>query len=173
MNETTPVAGWYPDPSGDTTKLRYWDGTQWTDHSKAATTVGGTVPTTPATPTSHTPYQAAPGQPVYTAPTYSQPNYVQPQTNGLAVASMVKGIVGLLSFLCCSLFLMTPCSIVAIILGAIALKKETQRGMAISGLIMGIVGVVLCVIILVAFFAFGLSEAFMEGFNEGFYSGIY
>lgn len=26
-----PQAGWYADPSGDTTKLRYWDGTQWTD----------------------------------------------------------------------------------------------------------------------------------------------
>lgn len=24
-------AGWYPDPSGDITKLRYWDGMQWTD----------------------------------------------------------------------------------------------------------------------------------------------
>lgn len=23
-------AGWYPDPSGDPSKLRYWDGTQWT-----------------------------------------------------------------------------------------------------------------------------------------------
>lgn len=25
-------AGWYPDPSGDQSKLRYWDGTQWTDN---------------------------------------------------------------------------------------------------------------------------------------------
>lgn len=24
-------AGWYPDPSGDPSKLRYWDGSQWTD----------------------------------------------------------------------------------------------------------------------------------------------
>lgn len=23
-------AGWYPDPEGDTTRLRYWNGTQWT-----------------------------------------------------------------------------------------------------------------------------------------------
>lgn len=27
--------GWYPDPSGDATKLRYWDGTQWTDNYTA------------------------------------------------------------------------------------------------------------------------------------------
>lgn len=25
-------AGWYPDPMGDTTKLRYWDGAAWTDN---------------------------------------------------------------------------------------------------------------------------------------------
>ncbi|WP_139652786.1 DUF2510 domain-containing protein [Raoultibacter phocaeensis] len=24
-------AGWYPDPSGDASKLRYWDGMRWTD----------------------------------------------------------------------------------------------------------------------------------------------
>lgn len=24
-------AGWYPDPSGDVSKLRYWDGLQWTN----------------------------------------------------------------------------------------------------------------------------------------------
>lgn len=24
-------AGWYPDPSGDVTRLRYWDGSRWTD----------------------------------------------------------------------------------------------------------------------------------------------
>lgn len=24
-------AGWYPDPSGDASRLRYWNGTQWTD----------------------------------------------------------------------------------------------------------------------------------------------
>lgn len=25
-------AGWYPDPSGNTTQLRYWNGSQWTDN---------------------------------------------------------------------------------------------------------------------------------------------
>ena len=27
----SPQAGWYADPSGDATRLRYWDGAQWTD----------------------------------------------------------------------------------------------------------------------------------------------
>jgi RND superfamily putative drug exporter len=26
-------AGWFPDPSGDPTTLRYWDGTRWTEHT--------------------------------------------------------------------------------------------------------------------------------------------
>ncbi|MCD7101384.1 DUF2510 domain-containing protein [Pseudoclavibacter sp. 13-3] len=31
-NPTTPPANWYPDPS-QTGRLRWWDGTQWTDHT--------------------------------------------------------------------------------------------------------------------------------------------
>ncbi|WP_417331591.1 DUF2510 domain-containing protein [Gordonibacter urolithinfaciens] len=27
----TQQAGWYPDPSGNATRLRYWDGMQWTN----------------------------------------------------------------------------------------------------------------------------------------------
>lgn len=29
-----PPAGWYDDPAGDTTLERYWDGTQWTQHTR-------------------------------------------------------------------------------------------------------------------------------------------
>ena len=29
-------AGWYPDPEGDTSRLRYWNGTQWTSDYTAA-----------------------------------------------------------------------------------------------------------------------------------------
>ena len=29
---TNPQPGWYPDPAGDTGKLRYWDGVQWTEN---------------------------------------------------------------------------------------------------------------------------------------------
>ncbi|QTU84090.1 DUF2510 domain-containing protein [Xiamenia xianingshaonis] len=56
-----PQAGWYPDPSGDVTKLRYWDGLQWTDNFTDAAV------------------QTAPGyaQPTYPQPGYGQPGYAQ------------------------------------------------------------------------------------------------
>lgn len=61
-------AGWYPDPEGDTTRLRYWDGTQWTDNY------------TPA------PAQAAAGQAPFTgAPDASQAQ-AQAQAAGTAQA---------------------------------------------------------------------------------------
>jgi hypothetical protein len=32
LPEVLPKAGWYPDPTGDS-RLRYWDGSDWTDHT--------------------------------------------------------------------------------------------------------------------------------------------
>ncbi|WP_241520115.1 DUF2510 domain-containing protein [Bifidobacterium catulorum] len=32
----TPQAGWYPDPSGDPTRIRWWDGMQWTQDVRPA-----------------------------------------------------------------------------------------------------------------------------------------
>jgi hypothetical protein len=29
-------AGWYPDPAGDTSKIRYWDGQTWTEQTQSA-----------------------------------------------------------------------------------------------------------------------------------------
>ncbi len=33
---TQPQPGWYPDPAGDPTKLRWWDGANWTEQYAAA-----------------------------------------------------------------------------------------------------------------------------------------
>jgi len=63
--------------------------------------------------------------------------YLQPQkqpTNGLGVASLICGIVGLCTFL--------P-SIAAVILGAIGMRKPYGKGLAIAGLIIGIFGVLI------------------------------
>jgi hypothetical protein len=69
------------------------------------------------------------------------------RTNGLAVASLVLGIVGII--LC---FLFVPW-ILAIIFGVIAIKQcnedptYTGKGLAIAGLICGLVGMAIIVLI--------------------------
>lgn len=73
-----PIAGWYPDPSGDTTKLRWWDGNQWTDNYADAV-----IPQQhPAQPQP----QPQPAQPQQAPQGYSQQpqGYAQPQGYGQA-----------------------------------------------------------------------------------------
>lgn len=73
--------------------------------------------------------------------------------SGLSIAALVLGIVS------CSLFCVTyisvPCGILAIIFGAIEIKKSQDK-MAKAGLIMGIIGVSVMVIIIVVGFLLGL-----------------
>ncbi|CAL9393263.1 phospholipid scramblase-related protein [Streptomyces sp. enrichment culture] len=42
--QSNTPAGWYPDPHGAQNTLRYWDGTQWTDHTNPAQQAAGQVP---------------------------------------------------------------------------------------------------------------------------------
>ncbi|MEZ5171609.1 MAG: DUF4190 domain-containing protein [Acidimicrobiia bacterium] len=71
--------------------------------------------------------------------------------NGLAVASMVLGIIGVVMWV-----FVIP-QILAIIFGGVALRQlnrpeniRTGRGMAIAGLVLGIVSLVLLVIFIIA-----------------------
>ncbi len=86
------------------------------------------------------------------------PNQVQ-TANGMAIASMVLGIVGILSVFCYC-FGLIP-SILAIIFGHIA-KGQIRRGqgsgdgMALAGLILGYITVVFTVVALIFFFAVGI-----------------
>lgn len=82
-----------------------------------------------------TPYPA-PGQP--------------PQGNGLAVAGMVLGILGLA--LCWIPFLGWACALVGVILGALGMSKANKvggkgKGMAIAGLVCGILGLLAGILI--------------------------
>ncbi|MCC5475395.1 phospholipid scramblase-related protein [Streptomyces sp. NPDC059680] len=60
--QSNTPAGWYPDPHGAPQTLRYWDGSQWTQHTNPAQQPAGQVPHQQAVPQQ----QAAPQQ--YGAP---------------------------------------------------------------------------------------------------------
>ena len=110
-----PQAGWYADPAGDATKLRWWDGTQWTENYTSAQGQAPAVATTPAPAQSQsqiapsTPGAGAyqPGQQPYSQPAYQQPTYTQPANKsndeGLRLAAFIFCIVSLVG--CCWLII--------------------------------------------------------------------
>jgi hypothetical protein len=103
--------------------------------------------------------QPAYGRPQYGQPQYGQPGaqpypqpgapygYAQPSVSPLAITSLVLGIIGIP---CCTLFLL---SIGAVVTGAIARKQITESqgrlkgsGMALAGLVLGIIGIVVAAV---------------------------
>jgi uncharacterized protein YxjI len=51
--QSNTPAGWYPDPHGAPQTLRYWDGTQWTEHTNPAQQTGGQAPQQPGAQVPH------------------------------------------------------------------------------------------------------------------------
>ena len=79
-------------------------------------------------------------------------NYPQPpKRNGLAIASLVLGILSLLFF--CLFPIMIIPAIVGVTLGAVGLKKAEQR-MAIAGLIMNMLALIVNLILIVYYALF-------------------
>lgn len=64
--------------------------------------------------------------------------------SGLAIASLVLGIISLILF--CS-FINIPLAILSIVFGAVALSRNTRKGMAIAGLVTSIISIVLLIIV--------------------------
>jgi hypothetical protein len=90
-----------------------------------------------------------PPPPGYGAPLPPQGG-LPPKTSGKAIASLVTGLVGLLTF-CCGFFVVT--SIVAIVLGFLARKDIRASdgqlkgdGMALAGIITGCIGVAMVIL---------------------------
>jgi len=93
----------------------------------------------PPPPGGYDPYQPLAPEYVPPPPTMGQVPGAG-ATNGMAIASMVTGIVSLLLF-CCT-FLSVPAGIVAVVLGLVSLNQVNQRGqegkgMAIAGIATG------------------------------------
>lgn len=74
---------------------------------------------------------------------------MQPQKSGLAIASMVLGIIGLV-LSCCVPYVPILLGLLAVILGGVSLaKKQGGKGMAIAGLICGIITLIPAIILIV------------------------
>lgn len=96
------------------------------------------------------------------------PGFNQPQ-KGLAIASLVCGILALPSTCCCSL-LSLPLAIAAAVMGGIALSKANAqpeiygegKGMAIGGLVCGI----LAILFSIAMMALGMGQYLVDQYSR-------
>ena len=169
-----PQAGWYQDPENPSGE-RWWNGSGWSDQKRAATTAAA-VPVADTTgftfgnpaaegrpdpyapPTYATPPTYAPASPYVAAP-YGAPAY-GPRSNGLAIAGLIVSAGGWI-------VLGVIASIAGIILSAFGLARAKQaeaagnpnsgRGIAMAGLIIGIIMTVLGVLFVVGYIALILS----------------
>lgn len=86
-------------------------------------------------------YPAAP------PPSYGYPQPPPRQSNGLAIASLVCGIIGCLFFG----IILGP---LAVIFGAVGLSRANRgasgKGMAIAGLILGVIATVVAIVLIAA-----------------------
>lgn len=127
--------------------------------SGAPTYPGATPPAAPGYPGATPPVQAypgavptAPGYPTAYAQPYGQPYPTPQRTNGLAITSLICGIVAVVF---CWAYLILPllAGVPAVITGHMALKKTKSdptlggRGLAITGLITGYIGIALGLLI--------------------------
>lgn len=105
-----------------------------------------------------------PQQPGFVPPFYPPMISSHQSGEGIAVASMVLGILSLILF--GVPFLDVILSLIALILGIIA-KTKGNSGMAIAGIIMGIIGLLLSALIIVLFFTaiFSSSNASFNGYS--------
>jgi hypothetical protein len=76
---------------------------------------------------------------------YTQ-NTGQPQSNGLAIAALITGIIGMILALIPVIgFLSWILSPLATILGFIALRNPVSKGASIGGIVTGIIGILICI----------------------------
>ena len=98
-------------------------------------------------------------------------NYNQ-QGKGVAIASMVCGIVSL-CLCCCFYYVSLPAAIVGLILGIVSLKKNyAGRGMAIAGVVTSSITIFLAILMMVgcsALYSRLLNEMTNSIYNDSFY----
>lgn len=99
------------------------------------------------------------------------PPFTQPkETNGLAIASLICGILSIIFCFCCCWGI--PFNILSIVFGIIALSQikrqpsQTGRGMAIAGIVLGILSLLLGIIMTLFYFSLGGHKEIMRDFKQ-------
>ena len=130
---SNPAPGWYADPEQYGAQ-RYWDGAAWSDQRRAAQMVAVAAPAPTAAPDAG---------------------------NGLAIAGLVCGIVGVVfGLIPWTFWLAWVLGVLAIVFGAIGRRRADRepaagkRSMATAGLILGIVSIALGVVGLIILVTF-------------------
>ena len=90
--------------------------------------------------------------------------YGQPPSQGFGIASMVCGILALVT--CCIWCLSVPLGIVSIVLGILQIQKKTAKGMAIAGIVCSVIGILLAA--LISIYAGFIQRQYMDSpmYNE-------
>ncbi len=71
-------------------------------------------------------------------------------TSGLAIASMVLGIVSIFTF--CFVVISIICAVVGFVLGCVALGSNKKgKGMAIAGIVTSLVSVILLIVLVIIY----------------------
>ena len=109
------------------------------------------APVPPAPPVPPPPAYAYAPPPGFPPPPAAYP--VKAKTNGMALASMILGIVGITVGLCLIFFPVMP--ILAVVFGHLGLSQTRStgapgRGYAITGLVTGYIGIALAILWLIA-----------------------
>ena len=104
---------------------------------------------------------------------YQQPGgYAPPpapaQTNGMAIAALVCGVLGIIgSFIPVVMYFTAVLAVLGIIFGVMGMKKAKQlgsgNGLAVAGLVLGIVGTVFAIIGIICYAS--VACALKKGFD--------
>ena len=132
------------------------------------------TPTVEATPVNSVPTYEQPQQnfnQTYQQTAFSQPMYEQPVNNKTNICALVGFIFSIVSLICCSF--LAPIGAILSIIGLVQIKKsgEKGKGLAIAGLIIGVIGTLLTIISFILIFAYptlmtGMDfSEFVNGYN--------
>lgn len=88
--------------------------------------------------------------------------------NGFGIASMVLGIISLITFF---MVINMPLAILALVLGGVQLSRREGKGMALAGIITGEIALFLTVLMCVVIFLFSGEESVSSDYQQGYYDG--